>query len=159
MNEKKIYWKPLLLCLAVPLAVGGLSALLTKNSMAEFEALNKPPLTPPGSVFPIVWSILFILMGIASYLVLTSDQPREAISAALKRYILQLVFNFFWPIFFFRFSLYLFSFFWLLLLWLLILTTFLLFFRISKTAGWLFLPYLLWTTFAAYLNFGVFLLN
>ena len=115
----KIQWKKLILCLAVPLAVGGLSALITGNSMQMFETLRKPPLSPPGWLFPVVWTILYILMGIASYLVLTSAKPNRSRSALLV-YGVQLFFNFFWPILFFSLKLYLSAFFWLVLLWLLI---------------------------------------
>lgn len=152
----KIQWKNLITCLAIPLAVGSLSALLTQNSMAAFAAVNKPCLSPPGWLFPIVWTILYILMGIASYLVLTSGKPN---STALSTYGIQLVFNFFWSIIFFNLRLYLFAFIWLVLLWLLILKTALLFYRISKPAGYLMVPYLLWVTFAGYLNLSIYLLN
>lgn len=152
----KIQWKNLITCLVIPLAVGSLSALLTQNSMAAFNTINKPALTPPGWLFPVVWTILYILMGIASYLVLTSEKPNEA---ALTVYGIQLIFNFFWSIIFFNLELYLFAFIWLVVLWLLILKTTILFYQISKLAGILMLPYLLWVTFAGYLNFSIYLLN
>ncbi|MBR1811763.1 MAG: tryptophan-rich sensory protein [Clostridia bacterium] len=152
----KIQWKKLLLCIAVPLAVGGLSALLTRNSMETFDAVAKPPLSPPGWLFPVVWTILYILMGVASYLVLTSGKPNKT---ALQIYGVQLAFNFFWSIIFFNWERYLFAFVWLVLLWLLILATIWLFRQASKIAGYLLLPYLLWVTFAGYLNLGIFLLN
>lgn len=151
--------KQFLICLAVPLLVGGLSALITRTGMDTFETINKPPLSPPGWLFPVVWTILFILMGIDSYLVLVSGKPQGEINRALTVYGVQLIFNFFWSIFFFNFSLYLFSFIWLVLLWLLILATAVLFYRISKPAGYLMIPYLLWVTFAGYLNFQIYLLN
>lgn len=151
--------KQFLICLAIPLLVGGLSALITRGSMETFETINKPALSPPGWFFPVVWTILFILMGIASYLVLVSGKPQMEINRALVIYGIQLIFNFFWSIFFFNFSLYLFSFIWLVLLWMLILTTTVLFYRISKSAGYLMIPYILWVTFAGYLNFQIYLLN
>lgn len=151
--------KQFLICLAIPLLVGGLSALITRTGMDIFETINKPSLSPPGWLFPVVWTILFILMGIASYLVLVSEKPQGEINRALTVYGIQLIFNFFWSIFFFNFSLYLFSFIWLVLLWLLILATIVLFYRISKPAGYLMIPYLLWVTFAGYLNFQIYLLN
>lgn len=152
----KIQWKNLISCIAIPLAVGGLSALLTRNSMDAFDSIAKPDLTPPDWLFPVVWTILYILMGIASYLGLTSKKPNNA---ALTVYAVQLAFNFFWPIIFFNLKLYLFAFIWLVLLWLLILKTALLFYQISKPAGYLMIPYLLWVTFAGYLNFSIYLLN
>lgn len=152
----KIQWKKLLICLAIPLATGGLSALLTKNSMAAFEAVSKPPLSPPGWLFPVVWTILYILMGIASYLIFTSQKPQNA---ALTLYGIQLIFNFFWSLVFFNLKLYLFSFLWLVALWCIILKTLQLFFQISRPAGWMMVPYLLWVTFAGYLNLFIYLLN
>lgn len=152
-------WKLLLICIAIPLAVGGLSAWLTRGSADTFAMLNKPPLSPPGWLFPVVWTILFILMGLASYLILTSEKCRQAIDRALRLYGIQLVVNFFWSIFFFNLSLYLFAFIWLILLWLLILGTIVRFCRISQPAGYLMVPYLLWVTFAGYLNFSIYLLN
>ncbi len=152
----KIQWKKLIACLAIPLAVGGLSALLTRNSMETFQVINKPPLSPPGWLFPVVWTILYVLMGIASYLVLTSGKPNRT---ALAVYGIQLFFNFLWSIIFFNLEQYLFAFVWLVLLWLLILATTVLFYRISKPAGYLMLPYLLWVTFAGYLNLSIYLLN
>lgn len=151
--------KTFLICIAIPLLVGGVSALLTMNSMEAFSTMNKPPLSPPGFLFPIVWTILYILMGIASYLVLYSGYQKEDITDALLVYALQLAFNFFWSLFFFGLEWYLFSFFWLLLLWGLILYTIILFFPISKPAAYLLIPYLLWVTFAGYLNLGIALLN
>ena len=152
----KIQWKNLITCLAIPLAVGSLSSLLTQNSMETFNSITKPDLAPPGWLFPVVWTILYILMGIASYLVLTSGKPNDK---ALTTYGIQLIFNFFWSIIFFNLELYLFAFIWLVLLWLLILKTTLLFYQISKPAGYLMVPYLLWVTFAGYLNFYIYLLN
>lgn len=152
----KIQWKKLIFCIALPLAVGGLSALLTRGGMETFESLNKPFLSPPGLLFPIVWTILYILMGIASYLVITSGKPSRS---ALTVYGIQLVFNFFWSIFFFNFEAYLFSFIWLIILWILILTTLILFFKISEPAGYLLIPYLFWVAFAGYLNYYIYLLN
>ena len=148
--------KNLITCLAIPLAVGSLSALLTRNSMETFGSISKPILAPPGWLFPVVWTILYILMGIASYLVLTSGKPNHT---ALTVYGIQLAFNFLWSIIFFNLGLYLFAFIWLILLWLLILETTILFHQISKPAGYLMLPYLLWVTFAGYLNYSIYLLN
>ena len=155
----KINTKLLIICLVIPLAVGGLAALLTGGGMDTFETLSKPPLSPPGWLFPVVWTILYILMGVASYLVLTSGKTREDIRRALTVYGIQLAFNFLWPVFFFGLSFYLFAFIWLAALWLLVIVNALIFYRIRHTAGYLMLPYLVWTSFAGYLNFGVYLLN
>ena len=133
----KYKWKPLVLALAIPLAVGGLSALLTRQGMAVFRALEKPPLAPPGWLFPAVWTILFLLMGLASYLVFAAGRGTQSGRTALWFYAVQLLFNFFWSIFFFNCGAYLFAFFWLLALWVLVFITAVLFFRISRPAGWL----------------------
>ncbi len=155
----KIKPKKLAVCLLIPLAVGGLAAALTMSGMRDFASLNKPALTPPAWVFPVVWTALYLLMGLASYLVSESRRPREDMAAALTVYACQLALNFFWPILFFHFKLYLFAFFWLVALWLAVLGTFAIFRKIDKRAGNLILPYLLWVTFAGYLNLGVYLLN
>lgn len=152
----KIKWKELILCIIVPLAVGGLSAFLTKDGMETFKTVQKPPLTPPEKLFPFVWTILYLLMGIASYIILTSGKPKIA---GLILYGVQLFFNFFWSVLFFNKQLYLFSFIWLVIMWLLILAAAILFYRNTRLAGCLMIPYLLWTAFAGYLNFGVYLLN
>ncbi len=151
--------KTLIISIAIPLLVGALSGFISSGSMAQFGQLNKPPLAPPGFLFPIVWTILYTLMGIASYLVYTSDKNQTEIREALTVYALQLAVNFFWSIIFFNLEWYLFAFFWLVLLWVLILYTILLFYRISKPAAYLMIPYLLWVTFAGYLNLGIYLLN
>lgn len=151
--------KLLLACLAVPEGVGALSALLTRDGMEVFQSLEKPPLTPPGWVFPVVWTVLFLLMGLASYVVIRSGRPRSMVWRALAVYGLQLFFNFVWMLLFFNLGAYLPAFFWLIALWLFIWMNFLLFYRISRMAGWLLVPYLLWVLFAGYLNLGVYLLN
>ncbi len=155
----KINGKALAIGIAIPLAVGGLSALLTGGGMETFAQVNKPPLSPPGWLFPVVWTILYTLMGIASYLVYTADIDSETKAKALSVYGYQLVVNFLWPVFFFSFGWYLFSFFWLLLLWVLVIWNIRLFAEISKPAAYLLVPYLIWLTFAAYLNIGIWYLN
>ena len=150
-------WKKLIWYLAIPLLTGGLSAWLTAGSMKQFAQLRQPPLAPPGWVFPIVWTLLFLLMGASSYLIAQTDAHLQ--TAALRIYGIQLAVNFFWPILFFRLSSYLLAFFWLLLLWALVLTMILLFYRVKKSAAWLQLPYLLWITFAGYLNLAIYFLN
>jgi len=155
----KIKWKTLLICILLPVAAGGLSAYLTGGSMLAFGGLEKPPLTPPAWVFPVVWTALYILMGIASYLVLASGNSHRSIRTSLGIYGVQLAVNFFWPIIFFKWSMYFFAFVWLVVLWLFVALTFLLFTYHSKTAGVLILPYILWITFAGYLNLAIALLN
>jgi tryptophan-rich sensory protein len=143
--------------IALPLLVGIISGLWGRNGMREFESMRQPPLSPPGWVFPIVWIILYILMGVASYLVAQSGEKGRG--EAIFFYLLQLVVNFFWTPIFFVAGWYLFAFFWLILLWVLIYACIQRFYAIDKRAAYLMLPYLAWVTFAGYLNFGVFLLN
>ena len=146
------------MALVIPLAGGALFAFLSGSGTERYAAMRQPALSPPGWVFPVVWTVLYALMGLASYLVWAKkDDPRAPV--ALRFYAAQLLFNLLWPVFFFRLGLYPFSFFWLLSLWLLILVTLFLFARIRPLAGWLLVPYLLWVSFAAYLNLGVWLLN
>ena len=149
--------KPLLASLVISLGMGGLSALLTQNAMEQYGGLRQPPLSPPGWLFPAVWFVLFVLMGVAAYLVWMRDSTGR--NGALALYGAQLVFNFFWTLIFFNLQNYALAFFWLLALWLLILLTTLQFFKETTAAGWLLVPYLAWVTFAGYLNAGVWLLN
>lgn len=157
LSVHRIDLKKLAISLAISLGVGIVSGILTMMGMESFKQAVKPPLTPPDIVFPIVWTILFTLMGISAYIVRQSDSENRR--KALAVYGIQLVVNFFWPIFFFNLQAYLFSFIWIILLWVLIIVMIYEFSKISKVAAWLQVPYLLWVTFAAYLNFGVFLLN
>lgn len=150
-------WKQLIVCLAIPLATGGLSAFLSRKGMKGFGSLRQPPLSPPMWLFPVVWTVLFLMMGLASWLVLREKRkPRDG---ALTAYGVQLFFNFFWSLLFFRWGLFFPALLWLAVLWGLIVWTALLFRRLRPAAGWLMLPYLLWVSFAAYLNAGVWLLN
>lgn len=150
--------KKLLICLGIPLAVGGLSALLS-GGMSDYAALSKPPLSPPGWVFPVVWTILYLLMGYASYRVAESGAPPAQIRQALLIYALQLFVNFLWSPIFFGLELRLSAFIVLLILWLLVCLTLHRFSAIDERAGDLLIPYILWITFAGYLNLGTFLLN
>lgn len=155
----KLKRNTLMKCIAIPLIVGGIAGILSGGGMRVFAALDKPPLSPPGWLFPVVWTILYILMGVSSCLICTAEADKESISKALSIYFYQLLVNFLWPIFFFDFKWYLFSFFWLLLLWFLIVRMIKSFYPISKPAALCNIPYLLWVTFAGYLNLGIWWLN
>lgn len=155
----KLNKRLLFICIAIPLIVGGVSALLTQNSMAVFEMLEKPPLSPPAWVFPVAWTLLYVLMGISSYLILTADESREEITEAICLYAYQLLVNFLWSTFFFNFQWYFFSFLWLILLWVVVFLMIRKFYSISKMAAYLNIPYLLWLTYAGYLNLGIWWLN
>lgn len=152
-NKTKVF----VLSILIAVGIGALSGFLTRDSMDRFEALTKPPLAPPGWLFPVVWGILFILMGISAAIIYLSENPQR--TRALKVYALQLIVNFFWSILFFNLEARLFAFFWLLLLLALVLLMFFLFKRISPTAAYLQIPYILWLLFAAYLNGAIYLLN
>lgn len=145
-----------IISILLPIAVGSLSALLSGN-MSTYATLNQPPLSPPGFLFPIIWTILYILMGISSYIIYSSDSPEK--SSALRLYGIQLFFNFCWSIIFFRFNLYLFAFIWLIALVVLIILMIWQFYKISPKAAYLQIPYLVWCLFAGYLNLAIFLLN
>ena len=154
----KLNIKKLLICLAIPLAVGGLSVLLS-GGMGDYRQLNQPPLSPPGWLFPLVWTVLYLLMGYASYRVLMSGKDESSIRDALRTYGAQLFLNFLWSIVFFRLEWPLVAFFVLIGLWILVYLTIRKFTALDETAGDLLIPYILWVTFAAYLNLGLILLN
>ena len=152
--------KPYVYSIVLTLAVGGLSALLTAGNMNIYEKVKMPPLSPPSWLFPVVWTILYVLMAVsfARVYIKRKNSPRMRRNA-IGIYALNLVFNFLWSIFFFNCGAYLFSFIWLLALWIIILIMFLNFYRTDKTAGLLLLPYILWVTFAGYLNLAIYVLN
>lgn len=151
LNKFKTYFKAIL----IPVLVGGIVGFFISGSI-DYNSLEKPFLSPPSITFPIVWTILYILMGI-SYAIL------ESISLVNSKinsiYYLQLFFNALWPIAFFLLKWRLFAFIWIIILAVLIIIMIARFYEKHKTAAWLQLPYLLWTLFATYLNFGVYLLN
>lgn len=146
----------LVISILLPLAIGSLSTLISGNRSMYF-LINKPALSPPAFIFPIVWSILYILMGISSYIVYESNSSGK--SSALKTYAIQLLFNFFWSIIFFGLSQYFFAFLWLLVLIILIAVMIYQFYKISPTAAYLQIPYFVWCIFAAYLNFMIYIMN
>lgn len=141
----------------IPLFVGYIANYLTKDAMYTYQALNKSSISPPAYIFPIVWTILYVLMGISSYFVYTSDSYYR--EKAFKIYVVQLILNFGWSIIFFGFNMYLLAFIWLLLLIVTIIYMIIIFFKINKISAYLLIPYLLWCVFAAYLNLSVVLLN
>ena len=158
MNMKQ-NWKTYLFWIGLAEAVGGLAGFLTREGTQIYRyMIEKPPLSPPAIVFPIVWSLLYVLMGIGAArvsLTVKSDQR----SVALNLFIVQLVVNFFWSLIFFNAQAFGFAFLWLLLLWLLVLWMIMAFRLVDRPAAWLQIPYLLWVTFAGYLNYGVWQLN
>lgn len=157
--KHKIQYGKLAAALAIPLAVGGFSSFLTRDGMKYFQTVPQPPLSPPSWLFPVVWTILYLMMGAASYLVWVSGVSDARRDRALTVYGLSLAANFLWPIVFFTMRFYLTAFLLLLLLWILVAAAALLFSCIDSRAGKLMIPYLVWLSFAAYLNLGVWLLN
>ena len=150
--------KSLIVAVLIPLIFGGIGGLMG-NSSSGFAAIIKPSLTPPAIAFPIVWSILYILMGISSYLIYYSRANETDKEKALKTYLVQLLINSLWTVIFFRFKLYLLSFLWIILLIVLVVIMIKRFYKISKSAALLQLPYLIWLFLALYISFNVYLLN
>ena len=152
-NKSKIiiYIKAILL----PVLIGALVGIITSGSM-DYNMLQKPPLAPPGTVFPIVWTILYILMGISYGILKVNNQTNEEIDWI---YYIQLVINALWSIIFFNFKWRLFAFVWIILLAVAIISMIRKFFGKNKIAGLLQIPYILWVIFATYLNFGFYILN
>lgn len=148
--------KSLLPFILLPLGVGLLSSVFTSNGMEMFATYDKPPFSPPGWLFAPVWTILYTLMGISSWIIYNSDSENK--EQALSIYIYQLVVNFLWPVFFFSFQWYFFSLLWLILLWILVAIMIVRFYMITPVAGLLNIPYLIWLTFAAYLNASIWLM-
>ena len=155
----KIQMKPLLICLAIPLLVGGLAALLTYRAMDAFSALNQPPLSPPGWLFPVVWTLLYLLMGLGCYMIRQANPDPIHKKRAFIWYGVQLGLNFLWPLAFLLLGWHLPAFFLLLAIWAAASYMAIQFHRIDKTAGLIQIPYLAWLVFAAYLNLGIYLLN
>lgn len=154
---KKI--KPYVISIALALGVGGLSALLTAGNMDLYSEIVRPPLAPPPWLFPVVWTILYILMGISSAMIFTSNASKRDINNSLTVYGINLFLNFFWSIIFFNMRAYLFAFIWLIALWVTILLMIIKFVKIKPVAGYLQIPYLLWVTFAGYLTLAIYILN
>ncbi len=155
-------WR-LMVSLAIPLSIGGLAALIAGDAMATFGKFNQPPLAPPAWLFPVAWTILYILMGVACFLVWVHKIDKTVTSKAktffFVVYGVQLVFNFFWSIFFFNFGWHLFAFIWLIALWMMILVMVIWGMKKYSAVMWVLIPYLLWVTFAGYLNIMIAILN
>lgn len=149
--------KSLLINLLITLGGGAVIAFLTRDSMEVYANVQQPPLAPPGVVFPIVWTILYTLMGISAYMITESNSKLK--NKALTVYGVQLFLNFIWPLVFFNGQMFLFAFIILMALWIMVLWMIGLFYKINPISAFLQIPYALWLTFAAYLNLGVYLLN
>lgn len=151
MSKFKTYFKAIL----VPLIVGALIGIIMSGSI-DYESLKQPPLAPPSWLFPVAWTILYILMGV-SFGILEVNDVMD--SKAKTIYYIQLGINALWSIIFFVLKARLFAFIWILLLDIAVIAFLVVFYKRNKTAGLLQIPYLLWVLFASYLDLGVYLLN
>ena len=156
MKEKiKVY----IIAILIPVSIGLLSAFLTMGNMDIYKEITTPPLSPPAILFPIVWTILYVLMGISSARIYLSSALDIKKQSAFISYGASLVFNFFWSIIFFNMRQFFFSFIWLLALLWLIIRTISKYKPIDSLAAKLQIPYTIWVAFAGYLNLGIWLLN
>ncbi len=151
---------PFALAILLPLSVGTLAALLTRGSMDIYDSINTPPLSPPGILFPIVWTVLYILMGVSSALVfINRERDMESARSGLSAYLSSLVFNFLWSIIFFNIRSFLAALVTLAVLLYFIVRTVICYRRVSPLAAALQIPYILWVAFAGYLNGAILFLN
>lgn len=159
-NTEKFNFLPLVICIAIPLLVGFVGSQFTMDSVNNwYTTINKPSFNPPSWIFAPVWTTLYILMGIASYRVWARRKNSDGFAWAVVIYIVQLLFNLMWSFIFFnlqQIGVALIEIVWLLLL---IIANAFIFYRFDKLAAWLFLPYFLWVSFAAYLTYSIFILN
>ncbi len=151
-----IHLRKLISSLVLTVGTGLLAGVLSGNQGDVYSTLIQPPLAPPGWVFGLVWTVLYILMGVSLYLVRNTPGIHKKETTA---FYVQLLINFLWPILFFQFRLYCFSVLWIILLVAALIYTILLFYRVNPASAWILIPYLLWCLFATYLNIGVCLLN
>lgn len=155
---KKINWFKLIVIVLITELIGLLGGLFSGIRWQIYTSLIKPPLSPPGWLFGLIWPVLYLLMGIAAYIIYQMPQTPER-KKATTLYWVQLFVNFLWPIVFFRFQWYWISVIVIVLLDVLALITTIRFYKIEKAAGYLMIPYLLWILFATYLNIGIAVLN
>lgn len=153
-------WIKLVISLALPQVAGLTGALFTQTGEGSwYRAIEKPEWNPPGWIFGPVWTTLYILMGIAFYLIWKSNAPLHRKRPAMILWLTQLVFNFFWTIIFFNLHQIGWAFAEIIVLWLLILATIFAFARINKVAAWLLVPYISWVSFATLLTGTIWMLN
>ena len=153
MKNRNVYF----FFIAVSLFVGAAASLLTSGNMNIYSSVITPPLSPPSIVFPIVWTFLYLLLGISAARIYIANDKKW--NTSLTIWALQLAVNFFWSLIFFNLQAFLFAFIWLILLWVLIVIMIFMFYQKDKIAAYLQIPYLIWVTFAGYLTLGIYLLN
>lgn len=159
MEMMKKNWKTYAFWILATVAVGALSGILSRSGMQDFEdTVMQPPLSPPMILFPIIWTVLYTLMGIGAARVYLSGAELGK-NRCLNLYVVQLVVNFFWSLIFFNAAAYGFALLWLLLLIGLVVWMTLCFWTVDRLAALLQIPYILWLLFAAYLNYGIWQLN
>ena len=146
-----------IISILIPIIGGFLSGIISLGGIRDFNMLDKPFLSPPGFLFPIVWTILYFLMGISSYLIYNEQDYHS--SCCLKIYAINLFLNFLWTPIFFGLGLRLFAFIWIILLDLVVVYMIMCFYKVNKKAAYLQIPYLVWCLFATYLNLSIYLLN
>lgn len=158
MSEvRTVNWRLLAICLIACVGIGTISGLLTANSVDVYKTLNLPELSPPSILFPIVWTILYILMGISLYLVLLKRDTDIRLPIAI--FVVQFALNFIWSPIFFTYGEYLLAFIMIVVMWILVLAMILTFRKIDPIAGYLQVPYLVWLIIAGYLSYSVYVLN
>lgn len=151
MEKREFRFLQFLGFIALPLVLGIIVGLLTRNSMNIYDSINKPPFAPPGILFPIVWGILYTLMGVSLYLVYLSDGSKRS----YYLFGIQLAVNLIWPFLFFTLEAFTLAAVWIIVLWILIILMIVSFYKDAKLAAFLQIPYLLWVTFATVLNIWI----
>lgn len=160
VKNKKFQFIPFVICLIIPLAIGAIGGLLTMESVKTwYTTLNKPSFNPPNQIFGPVWSTLYVLMGISSYLVWKERKSFTGYKWAVGLYFLQLILNLMWSFLFFYQHQIGFALIEIIILLITIIATAVIFYRVNKAAGLLFIPYILWVSFASYLTYSIFILN
>ena len=149
--------KKLIYYIIITFLIGVVPSIPTFKTMSMYQTINKPALSPPSIVFPIAWTILYLLMAISIYKI--NNTSDKKIPKANLIYYLQLIVNALWTPIFFGLKAYLFSYIWIIILIILVVTMIITFYKIDKTAAYLQIPYLLWLIFASYLNYGILILN
>lgn len=149
--------KTLIINLVISLGIGGLASFLTRNSMDIYKDILLPSFAPPSWLFPIAWTILYTLMGISSYMIYESKSKLRGL--ALTVYTIQLIVNFIWPLLFFNGRMFFVAFICLIILWLIVIWMVNLFNKVKSLAAYIQIPYIVWLTFAAYLNWNIYILN
>lgn len=157
--KKSVKIIPLIVNILIPLLGGFIVSYINRNSMDTYKSLKKFFLTPPDIVFVIVWTILYILMGIAAYRIYIKNKSYKDDNGAYFFYLVQLILNFMWSFIFFTFRLYGISFLWIILLFIFVIITFIKFIKVDKIAGFLLIPYILWIIYAGVLNYFIWFFN